>query len=422
MEQRRKILVLAYCLSPFRGSEYSVGWNYCRRMSKFYDLTVLYGASGDHLGDTQEMEEFVKNNPNPAIEFIPVHATKAMNRLNFLNRHGIFNYTFYFAYKLWHKEVYRIAKEIIAEKHIDLIHYVCPIGYREPGYLWKLGLPYVWGPIGGTHNTPKVLLNRLSGIARLKHSFRDFSNSLQLLFKLRVRRAINHCDALFACSNEVAEDIAKYFHKHTKVLPENCIEHIYGIPDNKNFTDGPLRVSFVGSLDARKNPKMLLEALLKAKDANVHVDFVGTGPEMKSIIRYAEENGIMDKISMWGKVDREKAVNIISNSHIMVITSIIEGNPTIVWEAMSYGVPIVTLDHCGMSLSVSSQSGWKVPVTTWEEMVGTIAQILKVTSENRNIVAEKSQNTISRAKKFTWDIRQEELIDTYETIWSKRGM
>jgi hypothetical protein len=25
------------------------------------------------------------------------------------------------------------------------------IGYREPGYLWKLNVPFVWGPMGGTN-------------------------------------------------------------------------------------------------------------------------------------------------------------------------------------------------------------------------------------------------------------------------------
>ena len=54
----KKILVLAYCVSPTRGSEYAVAWNYITRMSKYHKLTVLYGISGEQMGDITELEEF----------------------------------------------------------------------------------------------------------------------------------------------------------------------------------------------------------------------------------------------------------------------------------------------------------------------------------------------------------------------------
>ena len=44
------ILVLAAFISPTKGSEYSVAWNYVKHMSKYNNLTVVYGASGDVLG------------------------------------------------------------------------------------------------------------------------------------------------------------------------------------------------------------------------------------------------------------------------------------------------------------------------------------------------------------------------------------
>ena len=60
------ILVLAYAISPTRGSEYSVAWNYVTRMSKYHKLTVLYGCSGSHIGDCKEMEKYIveKRIPN----------------------------------------------------------------------------------------------------------------------------------------------------------------------------------------------------------------------------------------------------------------------------------------------------------------------------------------------------------------------
>ena len=61
--KNKKILVLAYAISPTRGSEYSVAWNYVQEMSKDNKLTVLYGASGDYMGDCEEMENYVNQQP-----------------------------------------------------------------------------------------------------------------------------------------------------------------------------------------------------------------------------------------------------------------------------------------------------------------------------------------------------------------------
>ena len=40
-----------------------------------------------------------------------------------------------------------LAMALIRSDGFDLIHQLNMIGYREPGYLWALDLPYVWGPI-----------------------------------------------------------------------------------------------------------------------------------------------------------------------------------------------------------------------------------------------------------------------------------
>ena len=62
------------------------------------------------------------------------------------------DWRFYKYYKKWQWKTYLIAKEICAEVNIDVLHQLNMIGFREPGYLWKLskenGVPFVWGPIG----------------------------------------------------------------------------------------------------------------------------------------------------------------------------------------------------------------------------------------------------------------------------------
>src|SRR5688572_14950586 len=106
----KKVLVLAYMISPSRGSEYSVAWNFVTHMSAHCELTVLYGASGAHLGDTAELQHHVRSHPMPKVRFIAVPPTWPTRLLNTANERGWFSYTFYFAYRLWHQAAYRSAQ------------------------------------------------------------------------------------------------------------------------------------------------------------------------------------------------------------------------------------------------------------------------------------------------------------------------
>lgn len=162
------ILVLAYLVSPNKGSEYSVAWNYISYMSTKNKLTVLYGASGDEMGDCKEMENYIQTNPIPNVRLIPIYPNKLANILNWPNKHNVLVYTFYYAYRIWHKQAYKVSIELVKNEHFDLIHYVGMIGYREPGYLWKLNLPYVWGPVSGANNAPCQLMKHMPFIGKVK--------------------------------------------------------------------------------------------------------------------------------------------------------------------------------------------------------------------------------------------------------------
>ena len=146
MSQRLRVLALAYLISPVRGSEYAVAWNYVQAMREHCDITVLYGSAGPHMGDVDDFgkSNFVDTEGQP-VSFRLVPQSPLARWLNGLNRRGILTYTFYLAFNAWHRSAVREAEKLIVEQEFDLIHLVGPIGYREPGYLWRLPLPYVWG-------------------------------------------------------------------------------------------------------------------------------------------------------------------------------------------------------------------------------------------------------------------------------------
>lgn len=421
--KKRKVLVLAYMLSPYKGSEFSVAWNYVAYMSKDNDLTVLYGLSGAHMGDCSEMENYVRQHSIPGVKLVPIYPNKFARLLNWPNRHGFLVYTSYFAYQVWHKQTYKIAKQLIKEEHYDLVHYVGMIGYREPGYLWKLGLPYVWGPIGGANNVPVQLLKNMSIKGKLTFLFRNFANFCQLHFNHRLKQALRSTDVLMTATTENHDTFLKIYHKDSICLPENALTEMHQLNIAKFKNIEKIRLIIVGRLCEGKAVRLLLESLTMLRNlGKLHLDIVGDGPEMKNLQEYASKNSLDDIITWYGQLHREDAVKIFETAHLNVITSVSEGNPTTIWEAMSYGVPTISFDHCGMHDTITDTCGIKVPLQkTYDGCVRVFAEALDSVIENPERLCKLAQGTIERASHYMWTEREKILNNMYDKLIAKKN-
>lgn len=411
----KKVLVLAYIVSPYRGSEYSVAWNFITHMSRSCELTVLFGASGPHMGDTVELERYLRQHPLPNAQFLPVRPSGLANALNMANRKGWLTYTFYLAYRLWHREAYKVAAELVRTQQFDLVHYLGPIGYREPGYLWKLGLPYVWGPIGGANNLPRQLVPALPMAGKVKLTLRAMVNWFQLRFSRRVRSALSHADVLLTATTENQEIFRHVLGKESLYLPENGIVGTIAL-NRAKFSDlERIHLIWIGSIEARKALKILVEALSNCQRPGkfvVHV--VGDGPLRSMLETKVCQAGLEQSFIWHGQVSRDDVRELLSKSHLHVITSVSEGNPTTIWEAMSCGVPTLTIDHCGMSDIVTEGSGIKVPVADYGQVVDTFTRRLDELVEQPAQLIDMAERVIEAAPRHHWDQRPAFFLDRYE--------
>lgn len=418
MDNPKKILVMAYAISPSRGSEYAVAWNYIINMSKNNYLTVIYGMSDNHMGETDTLENYLNQQKVPNVRFVAVKPNTWANILNWPNRHNIFVYTFYYAFAVWHKQAYKKAKELIAQEQFDLIHFVGPIGYREPGYLWKLGLPYVWGPIGGANNAPWVLMKHMPLSGKIKQTFRSVANIIQFYTKLRLKKALAATDVLLTATSENQRKFRKAHHKNSICLPENGI--VGEIKLDKTKFDNVERYKFVvvGRLDERKAVGILLEALTHiVNKQKLHIDIVGDGPLRSRLERYANEHSL-DKLITWhGQLPRIEAVQVFNSAHLHVITSVSEGNPTTIWEAMSYGVPTLSFDHCGMHDTICDQCGVRIPIAKrYEDCILALSSAIDNLLEHPMLFQTLAEGTVNCAQKYTWNKRAIFLNNIYNQL------
>ena len=405
----RHIVVIAYQLHYSKGSEYSVAWNYVKNMSKGAKLTVIYGTSNGHhnIGNTGEMEEYMKEHPMTNVECIALKPSFTSKNYDFSI---IGQYRFYREYKKWHKDVYNYVKDLCKREHVDLIHYLGPIGYREPGYLHKLSVPYIRGPIGGLGGVNFKLL-KATGSFRLAIQFliKRILNEIQFNFSKRNLQALRDSDVVICATSEQQDKIKKKLGKnhHSMILfnQENCLDRMYPLNIEK-FESKTIRLIFVGSIDGRKGLALVIEALrYLPNDAPIVLDIAGEGNQEPQVKKQAKRLGVDHFVKWHGKVNREEVFKMMNDSHLMVLPSLHEGNPTTIWEAMSMGLPSLTLKNCGMRDTVTDYTGFSIPIETYSQVVNDIAETLNTILNNPVILRNKAEAVMVDRKKYTWKDR-----------------
>ena len=96
---KKKILISAYAISPFRGSEYGAAWNTVTHLADQHELWVLYGMSDDFMGDTQTLRKYSQENPVLSVTFINVEPGRLIRAITRLDKAGL-GWFFYIAYYL----------------------------------------------------------------------------------------------------------------------------------------------------------------------------------------------------------------------------------------------------------------------------------------------------------------------------------
>jgi glycosyltransferase involved in cell wall biosynthesis len=383
-------------------------------MMQTHQLTVVYGKGKD------EVENYLKNNLMPNVSFYNVAPFD-------ISGSGIVRHIKHFLnYRKWHKKALELAKSIVEKGQIDIIHYLSPIGFKEPGYLWKLNKPYIWGPITAVHNRPLPLYKVLPFSEKITALIRRVVHNAMFRYNPLVVKAIKRCDIIGAATPRTKEMLSATHKKEAFYMPENAIVTIENNIPVKKEKDQRLELIWIGRLDYFKALIILLDALCmiekdRLKQIKLHV--VGDGYLRTKLEKYAKKRHLDDTVIWHGHVSREEVQKIFKQSHLHVITSLGEATTTVLFEAMAEGVPTMTLDHCGMSGVVCEKCGIKIPIKSYKQVINEYACNLMGLIEKPEKITVLSRGAIECAKKYTWDKRVEIINNQYEmalrNFWRK---
>lgn len=401
-----RIAVITYDISPFRGSEASVSWNFVTKMSRHVHLTVIYGRAN------AEIDDYIKAHPIENVEWIGIQKKDVEHFGRGLRQ----DYYFSLYYRQWHKEAAATASRLASERRIDLIHYLNPIGFKEPGWLWQIkSVPYVWGPLQGVDNRPLKLHKALGAKGTISAIIRRLVHNGLFRYFPRARKAFRRADALFAATPATVRGLKRHHRREAIYLPENGITEMETDKPVSLDPDERLRMIWIGGLDVkRKAVGLLLDALLKVKSDQWTISWFGNGTLSEANSKKAARlNG---KINICGKVPREQVQEAMRHSHLHIISSLGEATTTVLFEAMAKGIPTMTLDHCGMAGVVCDRCGIKIPIESYDNVTSRMAAEIDRLIARPELVKKLSEGVIECSRKFMWDNRIGLFLDTYARL------
>jgi glycosyltransferase involved in cell wall biosynthesis len=413
---RPRVLLLAYACSPFRGSEPGIGWHRAIEVAKYCDTWVICKQQ-DYEADIRRYFAVHPAVPGLHFTFVPVARSQ-----RFLRRVPPL---WYAAYNLWHRRAFRRAVVLHSEVRFDLVHQVTLSGFREPGYLWKLGVPFVWGPVGGTENYPWRFLTRAGAWGGLQEGARSIANMLQFRFSPRVAKAARAARVLLAANSTAGRDLKRVHNAHPVPMPiVGSDAHVKArLPQGKGRPEGGLRLLWSGLLEPRKALHLLIEALARLPESvDYELRILGRGEMEGPWRRLAERRNVARRCTWMGWLLHEEAQRQYEWADLFVLTSLRDSGPGVVMEALGHGVPVLCLDHQGAADVVTPECGIKIPVTSPREVISGLRDAIAAVAHDPGILEPLRLGALARAQEHLWSRQGRQIAELYEGVLGrKRG-
>jgi glycosyltransferase involved in cell wall biosynthesis len=236
------------------------------------------------------------------------------------------------------------------------------------------------------------------GILKLNYPSKSISNSELMAF--------SKADFIIAPSTFVAKLLIKEKIEKRKI---SIIPFGVDLHNEKKLLkkeNKSVSFCFIGNINERKGIKFLLSAWENGGFKNDKLHLCGRiFPEFKSILK-ARRN--IENIRLHGFVDIS---TILPFSDVFVFPSLAEGSSKAIYEAMSYGLPVITTENSG-SVVRNGVDGFIVEAGDSSELVKKMIYL----KNNPQIRTEMGKNARNRIKSFSWDKYSANVYKVYSNI------
>ena len=384
----KKILIICHTFSSGGGSE-KVLDTLLGELSKWYKIDII-----ERLEDNTKMYPLPKN-------------VKKLKSMSMSDNKNIEEKRNVFFGKLWRKLLAIITLLYPAFVYKQYIKKI---------YDFEISFNYLYPSLLIAHSKNKIskkIMWMHGSIENLDYKkYKDLSIVKYYLYYKMQKKAFEIADKIIAISENTKNSIGVVYKDMIKKT--NIIYNGYDFNDIGKKAEEKIHIKnnnvfrtvSVGRLDKNKNVALQIEAVKHLLDNNimtVELYVVGSGEE-EEILKQKSGKYLDKSIFFTGYL--QNPYPILKSSNVLLMTSYCEGFPTVIVEALSLGVPVISTDVGGSKELVrDGENGFII-----DRNIEAVCDAIKKIS-SMNISKNEIQDTVKSYTKEAWCLNVKKMLE-----------
>jgi glycosyltransferase involved in cell wall biosynthesis len=416
----KTILVTAYAIDPYKGSEDGMGWNFVLQIARYNQAIVV-----TRRNNGRNIREYIARHPErqDLFDHIRFLYFDWPYWLRWWKKGPLLSMIYFYGWQL------SLAAWLLFKRlPVDIVHNLNFHNDWTPSFLWMLGKPVVWGPVGHHPKVPATYLLPVYGKAaygkdRLLWRMKQFFWHADPFLRIAARKA-----DMIVCMNSQAPERLHVRKGRYRIVPSVASEDIAMNDAMKPEVNGATKSAVFTVLSAgRFVPLKGFDLTIRSFACFYHrlpadqrglvkLILAGSGPQLPLLRKIITEEGIVQSVEIIPWLPKEEMKNLYGSARVFLFPSH-EGAGMVVAEAMSHGLPVVCLDNAGPGEFVHPESTLKVGYGRYEATVRELADKLTQLYRHTDYYYLESRFALQRFNGyFRWHTRGEQLQEIYAAL------
>ena len=399
-----RLLLSAYACRPNAGSEPGVDWSWATSLAErgieVHTLVVERNR--------QAVEAGLKSTAIPNLHFHFVDVPAWAKKFEALQ------------YFYWQFAALKAARLLHTRLKFDVSHHVTYASVHVPSQLWRLEIPFVFGPIGGGQTAPPEMMFYFDAERRNEHRRTVLTRALR-------SSPVHHgwmkrMTRILAANGDTLQLVQDMGCTNATLMCDTGISDDYFAQHPRDFgqCQGALKLLWVGRFLSRKALPLALDAL-KRLDPNVTLTLAGDGLPPQAVYKMIRVRNLQDRVFWKGsRLSWSELRAAYAEHDAFLFTSLRDSFGSQLLEAMAMALPTITLDLHGAHDFVPRNASLKVRVSNPEEtldrLVARINEYAALPARKKN---EMSRSAWNFAKTLSWSTRAAFVEKLYRRLCSQ---
>lgn len=406
------ILMSSFNCSPYKGSENSLGWNWTYTAAKEGN-TISVLTWSVNKKDIEKYWSLCSEEESKIRERIKYYYIEPKeNKLKISNHINEI-----LVYRSFQKKAYEFAKQLIIKEKFDFVHHITWSSCVQLTHLYKLGVPFVLGPVGGGERIPKKINISLTNKDKLTEWLRVLVQNMSR-FNYSHRKLYSKSKKIFVSTKETKMIIPKRYWDKVYILQASGLNRSDIVEQHKNYEKiNCLKVLAVARLIYWKGIEIAIDAVIKAHLSGLNIEFtiVGDGEQRDELIKKVNEEhkGVVNFV---GSIDYSRLNEFYNDSDVLLNCSLHDSGCLVVIEALSQGLPVICIKTGGPATLTDDNCAIRIEPDSYENVVNNIAKELNNLANEPEKLSKMSYRALIRSQELVYENKYKIFIEELKKV------